>query len=76
MPINMGELLPTAPVMQPPASPSSDSTATDQVLDKDLLIACGTGAVRIQRAQREGKGAQDAGEFLRGFPLTAGERVN
>lgn len=36
MPINMGELLPTAPVMQPPASPSSDSTATDQVLDKDL----------------------------------------
>jgi len=40
MPINMGELLPTAAVMQPPASPSSPSTATEQdletVLDKGL----------------------------------------
>ena len=58
------------------APPSAKKPAPGQVLDKDLLIACGTGAVRIQRAQREGKGAQDAGEFLRGFPLTAGERVN
>ncbi len=43
-----------------------------QVLDGGLLIACGEGAVRLLRAQREGKSAQDAGEFVRGFPLAAG----
>ena len=41
-------------------------------LDDNLLIACGTGAVRLLRAQREGKSAQDAGDFLRGFPVAAG----
>jgi len=43
-------------------------------LDDGLLIACAGGAVRILRAQREGRGAQDAGEFLRGFSLRAGTR--
>ncbi len=43
-----------------------------QVLDDGLLIACGEGAVRLLRAQREGKSAQDADEFVRGFPLAAG----
>ena len=41
-------------------------------LDDGLLIACGSGAVRLLRAQREGKSAQDAGDFLRGFPVAAG----
>jgi len=34
-----------------------------------LTIACGTGAVQITLAQREGKKPQDPTEFLRGFPL-------
>jgi len=34
MPINMGELLPTPPVTQPPGSPSPASTATDKDLEK------------------------------------------
>ena len=42
------------------------------VLDDSLLIACGDGAVRLLKAQREGKGVQDAGDFIRGFPLPAG----
>lgn len=42
------------------------------VLDDALLIACGQGAVRLLRAQREGKAAQDAGDFVRGFPLRPG----
>ena len=46
--------------------------APGQALDDSLLIACGEGAVRILRAQREGRGAQDADAFLRGFPLAAG----
>ena len=41
-------------------------------LDDALLIACGDGAVRLLKAQREGKGAQDADVFLRGFSLAAG----
>jgi methionyl-tRNA formyltransferase len=43
-----------------------------RVLDDDLLIACGQGAVRILRLQREGRGAQDVELFLRGFPIPAG----
>ncbi len=51
------------------------SGAPGQVLDNNLLIACGSGAVRLLRAQREGKGAQDAADFERGFPLVSGARV-
>jgi methionyl-tRNA formyltransferase len=43
-----------------------------QILDDNLLIACGGGAVRILRLQREGRGVQDAELFLRGFPLRTG----
>ena len=41
-------------------------------LDDRLTIACGTGAIRLLRLQREGKGAMEAGEFLRGFPIPSG----
>jgi methionyl-tRNA formyltransferase len=44
-------------------------------LDDGLLIACGSGAVRLLRAQREGRGAANAGDFLRGFPVPAGTRL-
>ena len=43
-----------------------------EVLDDNLLIACGDGAVRLLKAQREGKGAQDAETFTRGFPIAQG----
>ena len=50
--------------------------APGAVLDDNLLIACGSkgegGAVRLLKAQREGKGAQEAEVFVRGFPLAAG----
>lgn len=46
--------------------------APGAALDDALLIACGDGAVRLLRAQREGKGAQEAEVFLRGFPVAAG----
>ncbi|EJL36437.1 methionyl-tRNA formyltransferase [Caulobacter sp. AP07] len=46
--------------------------APGAALDDALLIACGEGAVRLLKAQREGKGAQEADVFLRGFPLAAG----
>ena len=48
------------------------SGAPGAVLDDGLTVACGTGAVRLIRVQREGKAAQSAEEMLRGFPLPAG----
>ncbi|PLR27718.1 methionyl-tRNA formyltransferase [Caulobacter zeae] len=46
--------------------------APGAVLDDALLVACGEGAVRLLKAQREGKGVQEAEVFVRGFPLAAG----
>ncbi|WP_373502382.1 methionyl-tRNA formyltransferase [Aestuariivirga sp.] len=46
-----------------------------QFLDDRLTIACGSGALRLLKLQREGKGAMDADTFLRGFGIAAGTRV-
>lgn len=43
-------------------------------LDDALLVACGAGAVRLLRVQREGRGPLDASDFLRGTPVPAGTR--
>ena len=46
--------------------------APGTVLDDNLLVACGEGALRLARLQRSGKGAMDAGDFLRGHAVPAG----
>ena len=46
-----------------------------EVRDDRLLVACGEGAVRLLRLQREGRAPQDAETFLRGLPLAAGVRL-
>ncbi|WP_340644658.1 methionyl-tRNA formyltransferase [Phenylobacterium sp.] len=51
------------------------SGAPGQVLDDRLLIACGDGAVRLLRVQREGKGPQEAEVFLRGLAVAVGTVV-
>ena len=44
--------------------------------DRDgLVVACGTGALRILELQREGGKRLAAPAFLAGFPLRAGERL-
>ena len=43
-----------------------------EVLDADLTIACGTGAIRPLRLQRAGKPVLERAEFLRGRPVAAG----
>ncbi|WP_377193183.1 methionyl-tRNA formyltransferase [Ruegeria meonggei] len=48
---------------------------TGEVLDDNLTVACGEGAVRLLRLQRAGKGAQDAEEFLRGWNVATGSRL-
>ncbi len=47
-----------------------------EVLDAALRIACGEGALRLVRVQREGRAAQSPDEMLRGFPLPAGSRLS
>jgi methionyl-tRNA formyltransferase len=47
-----------------------------QALDGRLLVACGEGAVRLLRVQREGRGPQDAEVFLNGMPITAGAALD
>lgn len=51
---------------------ATGSGAAGQALDDALTIACGAGAVEVLRAQKAGKGAQDAQEFLRGTPVPRG----
>ncbi|KNG94756.1 methionyl-tRNA formyltransferase [Pseudaestuariivita atlantica] len=44
-------------------------------LDAALTVACGSGAVRITRAQRAGKSAATTGEMLRGWPVAPGTQL-
>lgn len=48
--------------------------APGEVLDDNLLVACGEGAVRLLRVQREGKQAMDMSDFQRGSPVPMGFR--
>jgi methionyl-tRNA formyltransferase len=48
--------------------------APGAVLDENLAIACGEGAIRVLELQREGKARMKSADFLRGTPLKAGAR--
>ena len=51
------------------------SGAPGTVLDDNLTIACGEGAIRIIELQRAGKQPMKADEFLRGDQLSRGMRL-
>ncbi|MBY0565280.1 MAG: methionyl-tRNA formyltransferase [Hyphomonadaceae bacterium] len=51
------------------------SGAPGETLDDALLVACGDGAVRLLRVQREGRGPVEAEAFLRGQPVGAGTKL-
>jgi len=57
------------------ATPVADQGPPGTVLDSDLTVACGVGAVRLRRLQRPGRGPLDAAAFLRGLPIAAGTRL-
>lgn len=46
------------------------------IIGSPLRIACGEGALDIIELQRAGRGAQGAEEFLRGYPLASGARLD
>jgi methionyl-tRNA formyltransferase len=54
---------------------SNRSGVPGTVLDDELTVACGEGAVRIVELQRAGRQPMKAHEFLRGMPVAAGTRV-
>ncbi|MEX0841770.1 MAG: methionyl-tRNA formyltransferase, partial [Xanthobacteraceae bacterium] len=51
------------------------SGAPGTVLDDQLTVACGGGAVRLVELQRAGKQPMAAEEFLRGAPVKKGTRL-
>ncbi|MCB4820707.1 methionyl-tRNA formyltransferase [Roseicella aerolata] len=54
------------------AEPAAGGGAPGTVLDEAATIACGSGALRLLRLQRPGRGPLPAADFLRGFPLPPG----
>jgi methionyl-tRNA formyltransferase len=58
------------------SAPEDGAGAPGEVLDDRLLVACGDGAVRLLRVQREGRGPQDTEAFLRGSPVAPGVRLD
>lgn len=57
--------------------PATGSGAPGTVLDTEgrFIVACGEGAIELVAVQRAGKSAQNAAEFLRGFPVRVGARL-
>lgn len=54
---------------------AQDSGAPGTVLDDQLTVACGEGAVRLLELQRAGRQAMKAEEFLRGAGIKRGVRL-
>ena len=54
------------------ADVADDSGKAGEVLDDQLTIACGSGAIRPMKVQRAGRGVMTADELLRGFPILKG----
>jgi len=49
--------------------------APGEALDDGLLIACGEGALRLTKVQREGRPPMESADFLRGQAVAAGARL-
>lgn len=57
------------------AKPEHGNGAPGTVLDDALLVACGSGALRLLAVQPAGKSRMSAEEFLRGTPLAPQTRL-
>jgi methionyl-tRNA formyltransferase len=57
------------------AEPAAGAGPPGTVLDEQLTVACGGGAIRLLRVQRAGRTTMDAAVFLRGYPMRAGTRL-
>jgi methionyl-tRNA formyltransferase len=59
----------------PGEGPETAADVPGEVLDDRLLVACGTGVLRLVTLQRAGKAPLDAGIFLRGRKVPCGARL-
>jgi methionyl-tRNA formyltransferase len=57
------------------AEPVAAHGEPGELLDDELTVACGEGALKLSRLQRAGRGPMNAGELLRGFKLVRGDRL-
>jgi methionyl-tRNA formyltransferase len=57
------------------SEPAAGSGMPGTILDGDLTIACGEGAVRLLHVQRAGRAPMPASEFLKGAALRPGMRL-
>ena len=57
------------------AEPAEGSAPPGTVLDDQLTIACGSGAIRPTLVQRAGRPAMAAADLLRGWAISAGARL-
>jgi len=58
------------------AVPVKDRGEPGEVISDDLTVACGEGALKLLKVQRAGKGAMEARELLKGFPLPSGTKFS
>jgi len=56
------------------AMPVTDRGEAGEIITDDLTVACGEGALKLLKVQRAGKGAMEARELLKGFPLPPGAK--
>ncbi len=56
--------------------PGDGDELPGEVLDDNLLIACGAGSLRLLKLQRPGKGVMPAADFLRGTAILPGARLS
>jgi methionyl-tRNA formyltransferase len=57
------------------AEPVAGKGAPGEVLDEELTIATGDGALKLLRLQRAGRAQLGPKDFLRGFTLKPGDRL-
>jgi methionyl-tRNA formyltransferase len=57
------------------AKPEEASGEAGTILDDNLLIACGKGALRLTEVQPAGKAKMSAKDFLRGTPVPIGTKL-
>ncbi|HKY19433.1 MAG TPA: methionyl-tRNA formyltransferase [Rhizomicrobium sp.] len=57
------------------AEPVSGSGRPGILLDDELTVACGDGALKLLKVQRAGKSAMTAAELLKGFALPRGTQL-
>ena len=57
------------------AEPADGSGVPGTLLDRDMTVACGEGALRLVTVQRAGKPATDGAAFLRGLRLEPGAKI-